>query len=787
MPRLRPEARSLIGKDSKVVPMSLQRVAATWKKSETIWIGPEDAVELSKEDREAYEIAHKIMCHLCVQAPTKHQSGHPGGPLSSFTFAYVLGKVRDSHIDQPLRYSAGHLSLLAYGLQWLFGRDGGDPRLRSPQAIIDAFRTPSGLPGHAEAGIGDIPFGAGPLGKGVSNAVGVALGLKYLHSINPYSNSLPSSLRQGYGRQAKGERVPLVDVLMGDGDCQEGQIMEAFRLAARLGLDNLVVHGDFNDVQLSDQPSKTVAADFASMAAATGWRVIEVQNGNDPGQVMAALKKAGGNHHPNLLPSKGEGRPTFICYYTTMGYGVKVMEEGSNTGKENFHGTPLKKEVAEAALRELPPLEELMRRYELYRQREKSRRDGSTTLTTTRRLPFSVKNLKCYSRVVTSEPGAVRKDFGAVHLLNLMKADPRIVVLHADIADSGGFGKVHKEFPDRVINCGVAEANMYMMAAGMRQAGLLPVTYTFAAFGTNEARANARLIDMNSAHVPCCVLHDCTHAGVSVGEDGETHQEQNYLNIPFSNTQVWMPADSNQGAAMAERAMELIAGGHESIYVFSPRSGHPQILRGDGSVFYDKEYVFEGKADVLRGHGDLTDDVTVIATGIMVHAALEAVEREKSIRLLNVSCIRPLDASAIIQAALETAHLIVVEDHNTEGGLASQVADVIADFQLPCSLRRLGLTQYFPSGTDKDLLLMAGLDAESIADAVQDEVATEVRGGENALLVVLHRMSTLLHQSRFGASARLYAEHLQSEKGYLEALREKWKKRWCDPKKASDE
>lgn len=774
----RPRASALIGKEPKEVPLSLQRVAATWREAETVWIGPEDAVKLSKEDRETYGLAHSIMCHLCVRAPTKHGSGHPGGPLSAFTFAYFLGKLRNPAIDQPLRMSAGHLSLLAYGLQWLFGREGEDQRLRSPQAIIGTFRTPSGLPGHVEAGIGDIPFGAGPLGKGVSNAVGVAFGMKYL------------------------KKPGTVDVLMGDGDCQEGQIMEAFRLAARLGLGNLVVHGDFNDIQLSDMPSKVVAADFASIAVAAGWRVIEVQNGNDPGQVAAALALS--NPYPSSLPSKEEGKPTFICYYTTMGHGVRVMEEGSNTGKENFHGTPLKEEVAEAALEELPPLEELVERYEPFRQKEKNRRitlspskgrHAGTNVSMLRQaqhdtfaLPFSIKNLQGYSRTITCDPGAVRKDFGAVHLLNLMKADPRIVVLHADLADSGGFGKALKEFPERVINCGVAEANMYMMAAGMRQSGLLPVTYTFAAFGTNEARANARLIDINCGHTPCAALHDCTHAGVSVGEDGETHQEQNYFNIPFYHTQIWMPADSNQAAAMAERALELVAEGRTSVYVFSPRSGHPQVLRTDGKPFYDAGFRFEGKADVLRGFGDARDQLTVVATGITVHMALTAIDRlpltptlsrgeRESIRLLNVSCIRPLDAAAIVQAALETMHLIVVEDHNTEGGLASQVADVIADFQLPCSLRRLGLSRSFPSGTDTELFLMAGLDEESIAQAVQDDVRAEVRGGEDAFVSVVHRMPMVLQQSRFGPSVRSYAARLREEKRYLEALRKKWQKR----------
>ncbi|MBI2524193.1 hypothetical protein HYW11_03210, partial [Candidatus Peregrinibacteria bacterium] len=103
-------------------------------------------------------------------------------------------------------------------------------------------------------------------------------------------------------------------------------------------------------------------------------------------------------------------------------------------------------------------------------------------------------------------------------------------------------------------------------------------------------------------------------------------------------------------------------------------------------------------------------------------------------------------------------------------------ADVIADFQLPCSLRRLGLRQYLPSGTDKDLLRMAGLDAESIAGVVQDELQVEVRGGEDAFVSVIHRMPAVLGQSRFGASARAYVERLSREKGYVELLREKWKK-----------
>ncbi len=746
----RPDRASLTGKDVSVVPMSLQRIMGSVQPVDILWVGPKEAKPLSKDDQQAYDLAHKIVCHLAIQAPTKHSSGHPGGVLSSFTFAYLLSKRRDPAVDQPLRISPGHLSLLSYGLQWLFGREGNDKRLASPQTIIDTFRTPSGLPGHVEAGIGDIPFGTGPLGKGVSNALGVAFGLKLQ------------------------KKPGIADVLLADGDAQEGQVFEAFRLASRLQLDNLIVHGDFNDIQLSDEPSRTVAADFSSMAAAAGWRVIEVQNGNDPAQVQAALEVADS--------FAGKGHPIFLCYYTTMGYGVPHMEEGSNTGKENFHGSPLKKDVAEAALKKLPSLESLVAEYEPFQKAEKKRFTAKPRTQTDIPLTWNVSSLKGYERTVTAEKGAARKDLGETHIQKLMKADERIVVLHADLAASGGFDKVLKAFPDRVINVGVAEANMYMMAAGMRQTGLLPVTYTFAAFGTNEARANARLIDINCGHTRVGVIHDCTHAGLSVGEDGETHQERNYLNIPFDNTQVWMPGDSNQAGAAAEKAFEMIADGYKNVYIFSARSGHPQLLTPAGEPIYGKEYVFDGLMDIVRGTGGIDDEVTILATGIAVHDAVTAADRaweeEKiRVRVLNVGCIRPLDAAGVIQAALETHHLIVAEDHNIEGGLASQVADVIADFQLPCSLRRLGVRHYFPSATAEDLKFLAGLDVDSILEAVLDEKKKEVRGGEDALVTTIFTLLENSKASSFRDTVHPFIDRLHEEKGYLESLRDKWKKR----------
>ncbi len=749
MPTPHPDLRTFIGKPLSEAPMSLQRIAEHTNPGRRYWIGPTEAKALPANVKNEYDIAHKIMMRLSIEAPLKHKSGHPGGPLSAFTLSYEVMRRIDPAHDEPFRMSPGHLSLLGYNLQWLFGRSGTDKRLASPMSILESFRTVSGLPGHIEAGIGDIPFGTGPLGKAVSNAVGVAFGRKYL------------------------KKEGRVDVLLADGDSQEGQVMEAFRLASGLKLDNLIVHGDWNDIQLSGIPSKTVAADFASIAAATGWTVIEVQNGNDQSHVAAALEKADA--------CLGKGQPIFVCYYTTMGDGVDLMEEGSNTGKKNFHGAPLSADEAKKALDSLslPSLVQLAASFEPTRLVHKKKYELARKNRERSTLPFDLP--RGYTRTITKESGAARKDFGAVHLKSLMAGDARIVVLHADLADSGGFGAVEKSFPDRVINVGVAEANMYMMAAGMRQAGLLPVTYTFAAFGTNEARANARLIDVNTGHIPLGVIHDCTHAGLSVGEDGETHQERNYVNIPLDHTQVWVCGDSNQAAAMAEKALEIIAKGTESIYVFSGRSNHPQLLTSSGEPVYGPSYSFDGTATVVAGHGDTRDQATILSYGPALHESLKAAkilrEADRIVRVLNVACIRPLDASAVIQAALETQHLIVVEDHNTEGGLATQVADLVADLALPCTLHRLGVRHYYPSAPAEELMILAGLDAESIANTVEDQFAYRLAGGEDALVSCLYALAHRLPSTRFAVSAARFIERLHADTGYLKTLRALWKTR----------
>ncbi|MBU1123208.1 hypothetical protein KJ652_01305 [Patescibacteria group bacterium] len=747
----------------KSVPLARRNMlkSSLARTGEAIFIDDDsEKVEFDERQIKRSGLVRDIMAHIALRAPNKHGSGHPGGSLSGTQIADEINRNIDYDKDWPLLISAAHYSVLAHVSQWLYARVEDDPRYKDLKEIIERFRAPGGLPGHAEVGDGDTPFGTGPLGKGPSNILGAAIGYKM--------------------RKEKG----LFNVLVGDGEMQEGQVFEMMRVAAQKKADNVIMHCDFNDVQIHDRPTNTMSSDIADMAHSIGWHVIEVENGNDPVQVATAQAKA-----RDLM---GKGKPVFVCYYTVMGHGVKTMEEDSNKVPHvSHHGAPVKGDQYDEAIAALPDLDDLIAEYEEFRLEEKKRYAESSPVQTNTPLEWDMEKLKKnkYKRTVKEEDGAARQDFGKTHVCNIMKADPRIVVLHADIAGSGGFGEVQKvfgelgeDFEGRIINCGVAEANMYMMAAGLRQAGFIPVTYTFAPFGMNEGGANIRLIDINLKHAHCGVVHDLTHAGTSVGEDGPTHQELNFMNVPYFNSEVWIPADSNQAAAAAEKSLEIVANGKKQIFTCYPRTGHPQLKKEDGSIFYDEDYEFNGKADVIRGLDNIEDDMTVIAADIPVHEAVAAADRikketGKSIRVLNIACIRPIDASAVLKAACETGNLVVIEDHNIEGGLATQVSDLVATYGLPTKVRRIGVSEYMESAPAGYLMKEVGFDSENIEQVIMEELESgdgRTEYGLHQILDNLHKIQTNT-KNRFAEAAVPFVEEVREE-SYFSVLSNEWKK-----------
>jgi len=278
-----------------------------------------------------------------------------------------------------------------------------------------------------------------------------------------------------------------------------------------------------------------------------------------------------------------------------------------------------------------------------------------------------------------------------------------IVVLDADLAAATKTGIFKKKFPDRFFDCGIAEGNMMSVAAGLAAAGKVPFASTFAMFAAGRAFEQVR----NSIGYPHLnVKIGATHAGITVGEDGATHQcnEDIALMRTIPGMTIINPADAVEARAAVEAAIKYVG----PVYM---RFGRLAV-----EVFNDPAtYKFEwGKGIQLRDG----KDVTIIATGIMVGLALKAAEILKaegiSARVINIHTIKPLDTEIVIKAAKETGAIVTAEEHNIIGGLGGAVAETICE-NYPCIVKRVGVEDKFGhSGKVPALLEMYGLTAENI-------------------------------------------------------------------------
>ena len=305
-----------------------------------------------------------------------------------------------------------------------------------------------------------------------------------------------------------------------------------------------------------------------------------------------------------------------------------------------------------------------------------------------------------------SQKIATREAYGQT-LLALGQENPNVVVLDADLSKSTKTYDFSQRYPERFFNMGVAEANMVATAAGLATAGKIPFCSTFAVFATGRAYDQVR----NSVAYPHLnVKIAATHAGVTVGEDGGSHQSIEDIAImrALPGFTIFVPADARETEA-AIRAAAAIVG---PVYIRLGRSGVP--------VIHDQNFKFTpGKAIQLQ----TGDDVTIIATGIMVAAALEAAgvlsKAGIKARVLDMHTIKPLDVVAIVAAARETGAVVTAEEHSIIGGLGSAVAEVLGEHQ-PVPLQRVGVPDLFgESGKPAELLEHFGLTANAITSAVQ--------------------------------------------------------------------
>lgn len=305
---------------------------------------------------------------------------------------------------------------------------------------------------------------------------------------------------------------------------------------------------------------------------------------------------------------------------------------------------------------------------------------------------------------------ATRESYGnALRELADNGAD-NLVVLDADLAGATKTGIFKKAYPDRHFNCGIAEADMMCVAAGLSTMGLVPFASSFAMFAAGRAFEQVR----NSIGYPHLnVKIGATHAGISVGEDGASHQccEDFALMRSIPGMVVICPSDDVEAKQVVNAAYH-----HEGpVYM--------RFARLASAVFHDENYKFEiGKAEVVAEGSD----VTIVACGLMVSEAMAAAEalKEKGIsaEVINMATIKPLDEECLIASAKKTGKVITVEEHSIIGGLGEAVCALLSE-KCPTPVKRIGVNDEFGhSGPGAELLKQFGLSAEHIAEVAEDFV-----------------------------------------------------------------
>ena len=305
-----------------------------------------------------------------------------------------------------------------------------------------------------------------------------------------------------------------------------------------------------------------------------------------------------------------------------------------------------------------------------------------------------------------SEKIATREAYGKA-LVELGEQNKNVVVLDADLAGATMTKFFKAAHPDRFFDCGIAEANMMNIGAGLSTMGLIPFCSTFAMFGAGRAYEQIRnTIAYPRFNVKIC----CSHAGVSVGEDGGSHQSIEDIGLMrlIPGMTVIVPADANE----ARKATFALAEFQGPAYMRLARLATP---------VFEEDYPFEiGKANVLREG----KDVAVFACGLMVNEALEAAKLLSAegieISVINVHTIKPIDAACVTEYAQKCGNVVTVEEHSVIGGLGDAVADVLMG-KVCCKFRKIGVNDQFgQSGKAADVLREYGLTADQIAARIKE-------------------------------------------------------------------
>ncbi len=600
-------------------------------------------------------------------------SGHPGGSLSAadiMTALYFGGVMRHdpANPQDPDRdrfvLAKGHAAPVLYAA---LAHAGYFPR----EELMTLRKLGSRLQGHPDCNlVPGVDVSTGSLGQGLSIACGMAAGLRL------------------DGRDAH------VFALLGDGECQEGQVWEAAMFAAHRKLGKIIAIVDSNGLQIDGRTSDVCdLGDIAAKFAAFGWDAAEV-DGHDIAAVIDVLEKA---------KAAGGDKPHVIVAHTVKGTGVSFMED-----QAGWHGKAPNAEQLAQALADLgagegdilpkpqmPPVEPL---------RFAPVADAPSV---------AVEKPQLLDPAEATEKKATRAAYG-VTLAKLAAEGMPIVAVDADLSGStttAKFGAAAPENAERLFNVGIAEQNMVDVAAGLSLTGNIAFTGSFAVFGTGRAYDQIRntvcYSNLNVKIAP-------SHAGVSVGPDGGSHQMLEDVSIMRSlpNMRVLVPAD----CAAAAAAVRLAAQTPGPVYIRMGRAPVP-------CVYAEGIELRLGGSNVLREGAD----VTIAACGVEVEQAMKAADmlHEQGIEaeIIDAYSIKPLDAEAICASARKTGCVVTAEEHSSVGGLGSAVAEALAE-GFPAPLERVAVPDVFgKSGEYPQLSEYFGLDAPAIVEAVNRAIA----------------------------------------------------------------
>lgn len=590
---------------------------------------------------------HSIIC------TTEAASGHPSTCLSCADLVSAL-------FFHSLRFDVQNPSNILND-RFVLSKGHGVPVIWAAWAesgafpisdLLDLRKIDSPLEGHPTPRSPWADVATGSLGQGLSIGMGMAMGAKIdTTGANIYT-------------------------LMGDGELAEGSVWEAAMLASHRKLDNLVAILDINRLGQSQETMYGSDTEiYRKRFESFGWET-ETIDGHDMQQILAALDRAKSHC----------GTPYAIVAKTFKGKGVSFMEN-----QDGWHGKPIPKgEMLDQALLELKE-EEMPQPLKIKNPTGTVRKNPSSD-------PVSDLDLPAETLMAT------RVAYGAA-LQKLGQTNPRVVVLDADTKNSTYSQEFLKAFPERFIECFIAEQNLVGASVGLSVMDKIPFASTFACF-FSRAYDQIRMGGVSQSNLKLCG----SHCGVSIGPDGPSQMglEDIAMMRAVAGSTVFYPCD----AISTHRLVNLAAETRGIFYIRTSRPTTPLV--------YDNTSEFcIGGSHVVRKSP--ADKATIVSAGVTLHYALEAQEILAAegilVRVIDLYCIKPIDQSTLQQAARETERILTVEDHYPEGGLGDAVLGAIAN--TPCQYRKIAVNELPRSGSSEALLKKFGLDSVSIATAVR--------------------------------------------------------------------